>query len=178
MKRFLPFAILILLTAACSRETTTHAAGGTQPATSAAQVETIAASPIVDTYRASGTVRARYTAAIAAKIAANILEVRVQAGDRVTAGQSLIVLDRGNLEANLRRAEATCAEADSAIAGTEHAIAATDANLELARVTHRRFEDLLAKASVSQQESDESQARLRSAQAALDMAVSQRRQAS
>ena len=45
-------------------------------------------------YRASGTVRARYTAAIAAKIAANILEIRVQTGDRVTAGQTLIVLDR------------------------------------------------------------------------------------
>jgi RND family efflux transporter MFP subunit len=33
-------------------------------------------------------------------------------------------------------------------------------------VTHKRFEDLLAKASVSQQESDESQARLKSAAAA------------
>ena len=44
-------------------------------------------------------------------------------------------------------------------------------------MTHKRFEDLLAKASVSQQESDESQARLKSAGAALEMAVSKRRQA-
>src|SRR5436305_15104212 len=84
MIRFLPFAILILMTAACSREKTILAASGGVPATSAGQVETVAASPIVDTYRASGTVRARYTAAIAAKIAANILEIRLRAGDRVT----------------------------------------------------------------------------------------------
>ena len=106
MNRFLPFAILILITASCSREKTIFAAAGGQPAASAEKVETLAASPIVDIYRSSGTVRARYTAAIAARIAANIIEIRVQAGDRVTAGQNLIVLDSGNLEANLRRAEA------------------------------------------------------------------------
>lgn len=175
--KFLPFAILILMTAACSREKTTLAASGAQPATSAGQIETVAASPIVDTYRASGTVQAHYTAATAAKIAANILEIRVKAGDRVTAGQTLVVLDRGNLEANLHRAEAACAEAESAIAETENAITAANANLELARVTHKRFEALLAKASVSQQESDESQARFKSAGAALEVAVSKRRQA-
>jgi membrane fusion protein, multidrug efflux system len=177
MNRFLPFAILILMTAACSRDKTSVAAAGAQPAATAEQVETVVASPIVDIYRASGTVRARYAAKIAAKIAANILEIRVQAGDRVTAGQSLIVLDRGNLEANLRRAEAACAEAESAITETENLMAASNANLELAQVTHKRFEDLLARASVSQQESDESQARLKSAGAALAMAVSKHRQA-
>src|SRR4051794_4995144 len=108
MKRSLPFAILtlLLMIAACSPEKTTHAAGGTQRAAFAAAVETVTASPIVDPFRSGGTGPARYTAAIAARIAANILEIRVQPGDRVTAGQTLIVLDRANLEANLRRAEA------------------------------------------------------------------------
>ncbi len=177
MNRFLLFAILILMTAACSPEKTTFAAGAAQPPVSAEQVVTVTPSPIAETYRASGTVRAHYTAAIAAKIAANILEIRVQAGDRVTAGQTLVVLDGANLEANLRGAEAACAEADSAIAEAENAIAGANANLDLARVTHRRFEDLLAKASVSQQEADESQARLKSAGAALEIAASKRRQA-
>jgi len=177
MNRFLPFATLILMTAACSRDKTTPAAAGTQPAALAEQVETVAASPIVDAYRAGGTVRARETAAIAAKIVASILEIRVRAGDRVKPGQTLIVLDRSSLEANVRRAEAACTEAEGAIAETENAIAATNANRELARVTHRRFEDLLAKASISQQEFDESQAQLKSAGAALEMAVSKRRQA-
>jgi multidrug efflux pump subunit AcrA (membrane-fusion protein) len=177
MNRFLPLVILTLWTAACSREKTTLAAGATQSPASAEQIETVTPLPIVDTYRASGTVRARYNAAIAAKIAANILEIRVQAGDRVTEGQTLVLLDRANLEALLRRAEAACAEAEGAIAEAENAITAAQANLDLARVTHGRFEDLLAKASVSQQESDESQARLKSAEAALEMASSKRRQA-
>src|SRR5262249_39574652 len=155
MNRLLPLAVLILMTAACSPERTTLAAGVTQPPVFAGPVETVTPSPIVETYRASGTVRARYTAYIAAKIAADIVEIRVQGGTRVTAGQPLVVLDRANLEASLRRAEAACAEAESAIAEAENAITGTNANLELARVTHKRFEDLLAKASVSQQESDE-----------------------
>ena len=37
MNRFLPFALLILMTAACSREKTILAAAGTQPAASAEQ---------------------------------------------------------------------------------------------------------------------------------------------
>ena len=77
---------------------------------------------IDEIYRASGTVRARYSASIAAKIAANILEVPVQTGERVSVGQTLIVLDRRDLEANLRRSEAVRAEAESAIAETENAI--------------------------------------------------------
>ncbi len=177
MNRLLPLIILLLLTAACSPEKTTLAAGATQPPAFAGPVETVTPSPIVETYRASGTVRARYTDDIAAKISANMLEMRVQAGDRVTAGQTLVVLDRANLEASLRRAEAACAEAEGAIAEAENAITGANANLDLARVTHRRFEDLLAKASVSQQESDESQARLKSAGAALEMAASKRRRA-
>jgi len=176
MNRFLPLTILILMTAACSRYESHVAAADADQRVAVVQVETVAASEIAYIYQASGTVRARYSAAIAAKIAANILQVRVQAGDRVLAGQTLIVLDRRDLEANLRRSEAARAEADSAIVETENAIVAARANLELVRVTHKRFQDLLAEASVSQQEFDESQARLTSAGAALEMAGAKRQQ--
>ena len=176
MNRFLLFAILILMTAACSRHETRVAAAGAEPKAAAVQVETVAASEIADIYQASGSVRARYSAAIAAKITANILDVRVQSGDHVQAGQMLIALDRRDLEAHLRRSEAARAEAESTIDETENAITAARANFELARVPHKRFEELLAKASVSQQEFDESQTRLRSAEAALEMAASKRRQ--
>lgn len=176
MNQSLPLAILILMTAGCSQHETRVAAAGAEQRMATVQVETVADSEIADIYQASGSVRARYSAAIAAKITANILEVRVRAGDHVEAGQTLIMLERGDLEANLRRSEAARAEAESAIDETESAITAARANLELARVTHKRFQDLLATASVSQQELDESQARLRSAEAALDMAASKRRQ--
>jgi RND family efflux transporter MFP subunit len=175
MNRFL-LAIPILMNAGCSQHEARVAAAGGEQRVATVQVETVSSSELVDTYQASGSVRARYSAAIAARIAANILEVRVQTGDHVQAGQMLIVLDHRDLEANLRRSEATRAEAESAIDETESAITAARAHFELARVTHKRFQDLLEKASVSQQEFDESQARLQSAEATLEMAVSKRRQ--
>jgi len=94
----------------------------------------------------------------------------------VRTGQTLIVLDRRDLEANLRLATAARTEAESAVTEAEDAIASATASLELARVTHQRFQNLLAKTSVSQQEFDESQARLKSAEAALQMATARRRQ--
>jgi RND family efflux transporter MFP subunit len=158
MNRLLPIPILILITAGCSQHEARVAAAGAEPGAATVQVETVADSEIAEIYQASGSVRARYSAAIAAKIAANILEVRVRTDDHVQAGQTLIVLDHRDLEANLRRSEAARAD------------------FELARATHKRFQDLLANASVSQQEFDESQARVRSADAALEMAASKRRQ--
>ena len=176
MNQRLPLAILVLINAGCSQHETRVAAAGAELRASTVHVETVADSEIADTYQASGSVRARYNVVIAAKISANILEVRVQTGDHVAAGHTLIVLDRRDLEANLRRSEAACAEAESALDETESAIRAARANFELARVTHKRFEDLLARASVSQQELDESEARLRSAEATVEMATSKRRQ--
>jgi RND family efflux transporter MFP subunit len=176
VNRLLLFATLSMMTAGCSQHEARVAAAAAEQRVAAVQVETVADSEIADIYQASGSVRARYSAAIAAKIAADILAVRVQTGDHVQAGQTLIVLDRRDLEANLRRSEAAGAEAESAIDETESAITAARANFDLARVTHKRFLDLLATASVSQQEIDESQARLGSAEATLAMAASKRRQ--
>ena len=177
MNRFFPLVISILMIAACTRHETSLVVTRAQATETAVQVETVNVSSIADIYRASGTVRARQTASIASKITANILEARVQAGDYVQAGQVLLVLDRRDLEANLRRAEATRIEAETAVAETETAIASARASVELARATHKRFQDLLAQTSVSQQEFDESLARLKSAEAAVEMAVSKRRQA-
>ncbi len=174
-RSLLPLTVLVLA-AACSRPEP-QAKTAPSGAPLLVQVETIAPVEITDVYQASGTVRARITASIAAKILGNIREVRVRAGERVEAGQVLVVLDNRDLEAGLQRAEAAQAEAASAIAEAEHAIAAAQANLDLARVTHRRFQDLLAKTSVSQQEFDESAARLKSAEAAIEMAQAKRRQA-
>jgi RND family efflux transporter MFP subunit len=176
MNRLLPLALPILMTAACSRLEIPVAATSGQQTAAPVDVETVAVSTITDHYRASGTIRARQSAGIAAKIAANIQEVRVHSGDHVQAGQTLVVLDRRDLEANLRRAEAARMECENAVNEAESAIASARASVELARVSHKRFQELLSKASVSQQEFDESQARLKSGEAALDMTLSKRRQ--
>lgn len=148
------------------------------PAGAPIAVRTVAVSAAdwPDTYEATGTVRARVTAVIAGKVMGYVRDVRVQAGDRVQAGQLLVTLDSRDLEANLRRAQAGYDEARSAQPEVESAVAAAQANLELAQVTFRRMQDLYSKKSISNQEFDESAARLKSARAAHEMALAKRAQ--
>lgn len=63
-----------------------------------------------------------------------------------------------------------------AIPEAESGIAAASAQLDLAQVTFHRMQDLLNKRSITNQEFDEASARLKAAQAALDMARARRTQ--
>jgi RND family efflux transporter MFP subunit len=103
-------------------------------------------------------------------------EVHANIGDHVTAGQLLVVLDAADLEANYRHASAGRDEARSAIPEAENGVAAAKANLELARATFKRFSELFTSKSISNQEYDESVARLKAAEAAYAMAESKRAQ--
>lgn len=141
------------------------------------QVESAAMTERAESVRVLGTVRAQQTTVVSSRLMASILAVHVRVGDRVRKGQTLIELDDRELASALAAAEAARAEADSAIAGTEQSIASAHARLDLAKVTHQRFEDLLAKESISQQEYDESTARVRLAESHLQAATSQKEQA-
>ena len=127
-------------------------------------------------YEATGTVRARISTAISARVMGYIREVNVQVGDRVRAGQPLITIDARDLEANYRRAEAGLAEARAAQSEVENAVAAAKAQLELAQTTFRRMQELFDKKSISNQEYDEANAKLKAAQAGYEMAVARRPQ--
>ncbi len=70
----------------------------------------VAESP--DTFEAGGIVQARTTATLMARLPAPVLEVRAVPGDRVRAGQVLLVLDGRDLAAQARRARAEGASAD------------------------------------------------------------------
>ncbi|HFB98707.1 MAG TPA: efflux RND transporter periplasmic adaptor subunit [Bryobacterales bacterium] len=127
-------------------------------------------------HEATGTVRARVTAALSAKVMGYIREITVDAGDRVKAGQLLVRLDSRDLDAGYERAQAALEEARSAMAEVENAINAAQAQLELAEVTFKRMKELYEKNSVTQQEYDEASARLRTARANHEMALSKKQQ--
>ena len=167
---------LLLTLAGCSGNHRPHKAdAASRPPVSVSVVETQATtSPI--TYEAPGTVRAQTAATIASKVMGYVREVNVQPGDRVTAGQVLVIIDSRDLESALLQAKAAEQEAQSGIAEAESGIAAAKAQFALAQVTFRRMEELFNKKSISNQEFDEAQARLRSAKAAYQMAVSKRAQ--
>ena len=142
------------------------------------RVETVAVAETEwpSTYEATGTVRAKTTATISSKLMGYAREVRAQIGDRVREGQPLVVLDARDLETSVVRAEAGREEVRSAIPEAESAIASARSQLDLAQVTFNRMQDLLNKRSITNQEYDEASARLKAAQAALDMARAKRTQ--
>ena len=81
----------------------------------AVTVATVAMADIADTFEAGGVVQARTTATIMARILAPVREVRVAPGDRVRAGQVLIVLDGRDLAAHARSARAAALAADQGV---------------------------------------------------------------
>ena len=164
-----------LALAGCGRTPRETQAASGAPASPLA-VQTVAATfaEFPSTYEALGTVRARTSAVIAAKLMGYVREVKVQTGDRVEQGQALIALDARDLDAAARRAEAVREEIRSAVPEADSAVAAAKAGADLAQVTFSRIQDLYTKKSVSNQEFDEAFARLKSAQAAYEMARAKR----
>ena len=120
---------------------------------------------IADTFEAGGVVQARTTATIMARILAPVREVRVAPGDRVRAGQVLIVLDGRDLAAHARSARAAALAADQGVTAAASEQQAADAALALARTTHARIAGLHAKRSATPQELDDATGALRAAEA-------------
>jgi len=139
-------------------------------------VFTVAASSWPGSFEASGTVRARTSAAISSRIMAHVREVNVRAGDSVRSGQSLITLDSRELDTALAQARAAVEEARSGRGEADSGVAAAQAQLDLARTTLGRMQELLDKRSISRQEFDEAAARVKVAEAGVTMAGSRRRQ--
>jgi RND family efflux transporter MFP subunit len=96
-----------------------------------------------------------------------VKEIRVQEGDRVKQGQTLVVIDKRNVTAQLRQAQAALDEARRAEAGAVSARDAAVAGAQLARATYERYLNLIEEDSASRQEFDEVEARHRQAQASL-----------
>jgi membrane fusion protein, multidrug efflux system len=153
-----------------------HTGAASIPAAVSVQAVTVSNQSWPDTYEATGTVRARTAAVISSKVMAYVRQVAVQVGDEVKEGQELVTLDAQDLDANVRRAEAAEAEVRSAMPEADNGVAGAKANLDLAQSTFKRMEELASKKSISSQEFDEAAARLKSAQASYDMAVSRRKQ--
>ncbi|GAC1652656.1 MAG: efflux RND transporter periplasmic adaptor subunit [Acidobacteriaceae bacterium] len=127
-------------------------------------------------YEATGTVRARTSAVISSQLMGYVREVRVTTGDRVRAGQLLVMLDTRDLDANARRAEAAREEVRSSLPEADSAVTVAKANLDQVQATFSRMKELFQKTSISNQEFDEASAKLKAAQAAYEMARARRTQ--
>ena len=170
----LPVALVAL--SACGGK---HAPETAKPAPAAKVPVTVTALAMTewpDSFEAVGTVRARTSTTLSSRVMGTVLAVRVQAGDRVAAGQTLVTVDSRDLETGQRQAQAGLDEAKSAIPEADSAIASAQAQLELAQSTLRRMKELFDKRSLSAQEFDEFTSRVKVHEAALAMARARRNQ--
>jgi HlyD family secretion protein len=96
---------------------------------------------------ATGYVTARRAATVSSKVTGKILEISVEEGKRVEAGDVLARVDSSNAEASLRLAQAQ-------LEATRQTLAETDANLAMADLDFRRQKELAEKKIVSPSDLD------------------------
>ena len=115
------------------------------------------------TETAVGTVRAVHESAVASKLLAKVEEVNVQAGQRVTEGDTLVRLDDEDLRARMEQTQAAVAAAASA--------------RDQAQIENDRVADLVGRNAAAPIEFERRQAALREAEAGLEEARQAQREA-
>jgi multidrug efflux pump subunit AcrA (membrane-fusion protein) len=166
--------VLLLLLISCSTKPETSPQ---LPIVQGAKIETVQPTSVDDYYEAVGTVRARNSSVVAARIMGSIVALHVREGDTVRAGQILIEIESREAgiqvqktQAGVREATETLDEVDRNIRAAESAREAARANERLASTTFNRYQTLFARRSVSPQEFDEVRAKLEVASAERERA--------
>lgn len=134
-------------------------------------VEAVHLQTLPDEYEAVGTVRSATTSVLGAQISGTVREIRVKPGDRVRRGQILARLDDRSPRAELTAANAGVEESKYGMEESGQALQGAEAQRKLAEDTYHRYQQLLARNSVTRQEYDNAETRYKSAvanQAAME----------
>jgi len=137
-------ALLIASTMGCGKKSE-HAAQSEPVVVQGATVATLAAEELPEVQEAVGTVKARDTAVISARLAGSVSGVYAKEGDRVGKGKLLVVIE----------AAESGAAAAGAISGVEEASRALEeaqARRKLADATFERYSRLFEERAVTRQE--------------------------
>lgn len=171
-----PAIVVLGVMSGCGSGTNESAKKVDNAAPLAVSVQKASRVKLPEVYEATGSVRARVTTLLSARTMGSILEVRVQSGDTVKAGQVIAVIDARDIETSRRQAEAGRREAQDAQPEADSGVEAAKAQLDLAESSHRRMKSLFDDKSITAQEFDEAEARLKTARASYAMARAKRHQ--
>ncbi|HEX4771547.1 MAG TPA: efflux RND transporter periplasmic adaptor subunit [Bryobacteraceae bacterium] len=114
-----------------------------------------------------GNIQAVTEAPILARADGYIKQRLVDIGDRVHAGQTLAVIEAPELDEQVRQAQANLHQSHAAVDQANANLQEGRADLELARITAKRWANLVSDGSVSVQENDQYQAQYQSKIAAV-----------
>lgn len=118
----------------------------------------------------TGTLEARVKATISPKISGRIVEVLVDQGDRVEAGQVLVRLDDSDLRQQVEVAESSLGAAQAAVERQAADQQRAKAVLDLAHIDYERVKGLADQGSASSFEMDQATEALRVAEAGIESA--------
>jgi multidrug efflux pump subunit AcrA (membrane-fusion protein) len=125
---------------------------------------------VPDEIAAPGSVIAASTAQVAARTMGTVLQVAAREGDTVKRGQLLAQLDERELAARRNSAQAGEQASNAGVEQAAKAVAAAQAQGDVAKKTYDRYVYLKEQKSVSPQEFDEVAAKYQAAQAGLEQA--------
>jgi len=112
-----------------------------------------------------GNIQAVTEAPVLARASGYIKKRYVDIGDKVKEGELLAEIDAGELDQQVRQAEAAKDQAASALEQATANLEQGKTNEELARITNERYTSLIAKGAVSKQDSDTFKAQFESQRA-------------
>lgn len=107
---------------------------------------------------------------VAAKYAGRVKSIAVREGDLVEVGQVIVTMDTAELEAELEKAKAKIAEAEESAAEVMADIASQESQQLFARQQFTRAEKLLGSKTITRDEYEEKEARLKVADANVNAA--------
>jgi HlyD family secretion protein len=148
---------VLVWSAACGRADTEAEPAAAEPI--AVTAITVTQADVTERLEAGGTVTAAERVSVSSRILAPVIDVRVRAGDRVRAGQVLVVLDDRDLAAQVRQASSSSAAAKQSVIAARADLAAAVADEKLATAWHGRVSTLRTRNAASAQEFDEAEAR-------------------
>jgi RND family efflux transporter MFP subunit len=119
---------------------------------------------------ATGRIEARTRTVVAAQVMGSVRKVGFEVGQSVREGDVLVEIDGAQVMASQAQAEAGRRAEMQMLVEAQAGIEAAKAQLELAQTTHRRMRQLFERKSLTAQEMDEANARLKQAEANLAMA--------
>ena len=149
--------LLVLLLGGCRDKAGHEAARVDRPPVSGVQLGEVVTVEVVDYYESSATVKAKSASVVAARMMGAVTDLAVSEGERVRAGQVLLVLDDRDVRQKISGARAALAEAGKAVAAAAR-------QKELAGITYQRFKNLFDGKALTGQELDEAQTRMQVAE--------------
>jgi RND family efflux transporter MFP subunit len=140
-------ALLLATGSGCTGKSAEHAPKGAPAVVRGVVLETVAEKAIPDEVEAVGTVRARNSSLISARIPGTVSSLQVKEGERVAKGKLLLTIEAAESRAGAAGARAAVEEAKRGVDDVR-------ARRRLADATFRRYSALFSEQAVTRQEFD------------------------